>query len=141
MWTFFLRETGSHRKSPKRSHMRKPVFQKGGRLSFLLQLGCEELTASRKTHRPCFLPYGTHRQGGGPFFLPVFPLSARKLSRGARVYSSRVYRMRVIVHLERKNLVFSYFLLFLSTLVSSPWPLRTLILFLFRFSPYPQWFF
>lgn len=122
--------------------MRKPVFQEGDRLSFLLQLGCEELTlASRKTHRPCFLPCGTHRQGGGQFFLPVFPLSVRKLSRGARVYSSGLCRMRVIIHLERKSLVFSFFLLFPSMLVSSPWPLRTSIPFLFSFSLYPQWSF
>lgn len=68
-------------------------------------------------------------------------LSVRKLSRGARVYSSGPCGMRVIVHPERKSLVFSFFLLFPSTLVSSPWPLRTSIPFLFSFSLYPQWSF
>ena len=45
--------------------MRKPGFWEEDRLSFLLQLGCEELTASCKMR---WLSCGTHVQGG-QFFL------------------------------------------------------------------------
>lgn len=78
--------------------MRKPVFGQENGLSFLLQLGCEELTVSCEMHWPCSLPlWNSHT--GRVLFLPVFPLSVRKLPPGAGVYPSKRCRMGDIVHL------------------------------------------
>lgn len=43
--------------------MRKPVFGQENGLSFLLQLGCEELTVSCEMHWPCSLPLWNSHTG------------------------------------------------------------------------------
>lgn len=87
--------------------MRKPGFWEEDHLSFLLQLGCEELTASCKMRWLSSLPLWNSRTGR-----TVLPLSVRKLPPGAWIYSSKLCRMWVIEHLGRKNLGFCFFFSF-----------------------------
>lgn len=104
-----------------RSHTRKPVFQQEAGLSFLLQLGCEELTASCKMRWPCSLPLWNSHTGRAA--LPSSCSSfCQETSPGAWVYSSKLCRMWIIVPLWEEKPVFQFFssFLFPSTLVSSP---------------------
>lgn len=93
--------------------MRKPVFGQENGLSFLLQLGCEELTVSCEMHWPCSLPLWNSHTGRAalPSCFSSFcqEASPRSLGLSLQTVQNGEYCMYIF---ERKNLLFSFFLLF-----------------------------